>query len=223
MPLLEQPPVIQGAQTGHTPADSSKPWITVILPVGDQQKLNSYSNLLRAGTVATGTEIFVFTGNDPLKVEQMQPLIKTIIEGADIAVNDESTFDPDSLNSPGNICQYFLNIVLGLQALGLSSLRNLPFAMNEKALLMIGADLAVGRPYAFAKAVLGGLRVKTARSDHLTEKAGPMNATLDQLRLSEETVAEHLEAIRYFLKTSGARGGYTDQFRNRALLLGESI
>lgn len=168
------------------------------------------------GAEAAKGGILLFTDGDlPLPARQLQPFVRAVERGVDIALNDYTGPVSRRVPHPVVLSKHTLNLLLGRSDLGGSSLTAVPHAISRRALAAIGSEALCSPPVAQAKAVLAGLRIEAVSHVPVGGMNAPRRKTRGTDPLSGVIVADHLRAIALLCEAKGSRAGFHDGGRRR--------
>lgn len=147
--------------------------------------------------LSKGDILLFLDGDIPIPAPALFPFAAAVDRGADVALNDLNPLLP-VFGQCDNVtrCKMFLNMALGREDLGASSMTAVPHALSRRALELIGPQALSAPPRAQAAAVLEKLRV---------EKAGTVNVIKRNRRRKGNTgagndveqmiIGDHAEAM----------------------------
>jgi glycosyltransferase involved in cell wall biosynthesis len=165
------------------------------------------------GAKHAGGDILLFIDADyVIPAGQLQAFVHKIAVGWDIVLSKHFSV---SFKHAETIAKHLLNHMLDKPDLKYSSLADAPFALNKRAMRIIGAELLAVPAVAHAKAILNELTVTLCDSVDMKEiyaKSGRRSSDRSQV------MADHMEAMAMLVSHRGERGGYTDFDRSRHLL-----
>jgi len=219
LPLQDIIVVVNGSSDGSYGAVSGWPNVTVVHypePIGH--------DVGRAvGARMTDADVLLFVDGDfPVAARKLAPYIAAIHRGADVALNDITSFlGPFRHWDDVSRVKAFLNRSLGRPDLGAASMTAVPHALSRRALDTIGARTLMIPPSAHAAAIGRGLRVALCagvnvlnRNKHRETNVGRDNP------IARMIVGDHYEALREAMLAGGARLNMADSWRRRDLLGG---
>lgn len=153
---------------------------------------------------ATGQTLLFIDGDMVVTAEELEPFVKTIEAGADLALNDIRPFTApaDQWDIVTNL-KFWLNFKLGREDLAIASLTAVPHAINRRQLGAASIRNLAVPPKAYAEFIARGADVRLAAAvDVLTKnrrrpahqgkrnKGNPMEQLI---------VGDHLEAFAWLL------------------------
>lgn len=152
-------------------------------------------------------EILLFIDADMvIPAGKLQPFIRDIEGGADVALNDYSGPVKRASVHGVVLAKHVLNALLGREDLEGTSLTAVPHALNRRALRTVGSENLAIPPLAQAMAIRNGLTV--VRSARIN--VGQLNRTRTKRERSRSLesliVGDHLEAIHWWLEREGGGG-----------------
>lgn len=169
----------------------------------------------RIGAEVAKGEILLFLDADMIiPAALLQPFIRAILEGADIALNDYSGPVRTRNVHPVVEAKHMLNMLLQRPDLRGASLTAVPHALSRTALQTLGYEVLERPPLAQAMAILNGLKLSLAASVPVGSW-NPRRTTRGVDPLQHIVVEDHKEAWRRLAEHRGLRMGYDAMQRLR--------
>ncbi len=159
---------------------------------------------------ARGRVLLFIDADMVIPARLLRPFVDAVVQGVDVALNDYS--GPVRKMQVHNVvlAKHALNMLLGRPDLKGASLTAVPHAISRRALDAIGAESLAVPPLAHVKAVRAGLVVKRIRRVDVGSR-NPIRLRRGRKRSVERLIiGDHLEAIDWWTRHWGPRGGYED-------------
>lgn len=169
----------------------------------------------RIGAEAAKGEILLFLDADMvIPAALLQPFIRAVLKGADIALNDYSGPVRTRNVHPVVEAKHLLNMLLQRPDLRGASLTAVPHALSRTALQTLGYEVLERPPLAQAMAVMHGLKLSLAATVPVG-RWNPRRTTRGVDPLQHIVVEDHKEAWRRLSEHRGPRMGYDAMQRLR--------
>lgn len=170
------------------------------------------------GAKASQADILVFIDGDMIiRAEQLLPFIHAIEHGADLALNNLSSFmhsfyQRDSVS----IIKEFVNQAIGRPDLKANSLTAVPHALSRKACEVIGYSSLAIPPLAQIIAIKQGLKVTAPYGVNVIRKNKMKSTNIGEGKVVEQMIiGDNLEALHTAMKQQGERLTMPDMLRQR--------
>jgi glycosyltransferase involved in cell wall biosynthesis len=166
-------------------------------------------------SLSSGQIIMFHDANVPIDVAEVNEfLVPLKANEADIALNNQREYfrrlqDMTAVHT-GN---YFMNTVIGMNHLSVSSMMIPPYAMHSRILQELNPASLMSPYRAQVAAVNMGFRVKTSFAiDALSRMS---DATKETFLDNDRVLGDFMEALYDWIQRYGCRGGFTDEGRQR--------
>lgn len=171
------------------------------------------------GAAVAKSEFILFLDADIVwRLQELQPFIRSLRDGADIALNQYPTPANRHFDHPTALAKRALNIALERPDLRAASLTAVPHAIRKSALVVMEcADLAVP-PVFFTKAVLAGLKISAPTYVDVSTRNRSREARGDGYLRRDVILGDHVEAFSEIIRQRGTRGGFDDLNRRREVI-----
>jgi glycosyltransferase involved in cell wall biosynthesis len=165
------------------------------------------------GAKHAGGDMLLFVDADyVIPADQLQAYVHKIEAGWDIVLTKHFSV---SFKHEETIAKHLLNHMLDKPDLKYSSLTDAPFALNKRAMRVIGAEQLAVPAVAHAKAILNELTVTLCDSVDMKALYAKIGRRISN---RSQVLADHMEAMSMLVSHRGERGGFTDFDRSRHLL-----
>ncbi|MNB78230.1 Glucosyl-3-phosphoglycerate synthase [compost metagenome] len=157
--------------------------------------------------LSRGDILLFLDGDIAIPAPALAPFVTAVDEGADVALNDLNPLLPSFEHTdPVTRCKLFLNLAVGREDLGASSMTAVPHALSRRALSIIGPKTLMVPPKAQAAAVLNGLIVKNASSVNVIGRNRVRRSNTGAGNAVEQMIlGDHAEALAEILARGGVR------------------
>ncbi|MCG7213038.1 glycosyltransferase family 2 protein [Paenibacillus mucilaginosus] len=164
---------------------------------------------------AQGSVLLFLDGDMVIPAAKLRPYVQAVQQGVDVALNRYSGPAKSKRTHRVVLAKYALNVLLNKGELEGASMTTVPHAISRKALETIGAEALAVPPKAQAIASARGLRIKAV---HLLS-VGRLNPIRRSRKggdpVGDLIIGDHLEAVEWLTRETGARGLRTDLGRKR--------
>ncbi len=169
-----------------------------------------------AGTQAARGQVMLYLDGDmPIGAGQLRPFVTAVIGGVDVALNRYRGPVRRRQAHPVVQAKHVLNTMLHRADLLGSSLTAVPHALSRRAVDMLGAECLSIPPLALAKAVTAGLKVEAVHEIPVG-RLNKRRAKVDgKDPLQEVVLADHIQAVKWYLSVTDPRGLRSDLGRER--------
>lgn len=166
------------------------------------------------GAKLASCEYILFLDADIVwKIEELQPLVQSLRQGADIALNRYPLKSSRYFHHPTAVAKRALNIALGMSHLQAASLTAVPHAVRKSAIQKIGAKFLAVPPLFQTKAVLAGLKITAPTYINVRIRNRRRATHRDGYHMQDVILGDHVEAFAEIIRQKGERGGYADRRR----------
>lgn len=165
---------------------------------------------------ATGDMYLVVDADMLIPLRQLEPFVKAIERGVDIAINHYPFLGTKQYHHPTAVAKNALNIFANRSDLRAASLTAVPHAISHRAVTRLGPLAFCVPPVAQARAICSGLRVEIAGGVGV----GALNRsrTLNHEKMMRRLIiGDCLEGMAEIIAERGERGEFTDLNRRRDL------
>ncbi|MFD1676580.1 glycosyltransferase [Alicyclobacillus fodiniaquatilis] len=169
-------------------------------------------------SLAHGDILLVLDADVAVTIAQLEPFVRAVERGADIALNRYPLFGTKQFHHPTAVAKHALNVFADRPDLLAASLTAIPHAISRRAALQLGPLAFCVPPVAQARALCSNnLKVEVAAHvpvGRLNRRRGPHH----ELTMRRLIIGDCLEGMSVIIQERGSRGGFTDLSRKRHLV-----
>lgn len=220
MPLEEIIVVVNGSKDGTFTILRNHPSKPIMI---HYESAIGYDIGRAIGAKASQADILVFIDGDMIiRAEQILPYVHAIEQGADIALNDLSSYMQGfNRRDSVSMIKEFVNRSLGRSDLKANSLTAVPHALSRKACEVIGYSSFAIPPMAQVIAIQHGLKVIAPYGVNVIEKNKIKAMNTGEGNVVEQMIiGDNLEALHTAMKQQGERLKMPDKLRQRQMMGG---